>query len=96
MFCHSEVYTDGAGICNLLWGDSFFYSTYSSTDPDSERECLVPSFPADQANPNDAAIENLFADEIDNGGVDNGGVPTVGVTGGYIFVLLALAVLLLM
>ena len=91
MFCHSEVYTDGAGICNLLWGDSFFYSTYSSTDPDSERECLVPSFPADQANPNDAAIENLFADEI-----DNGGVPTVGVTGGYIFVLLALTVLLLM
>ena len=106
MSCYSEVYTDGAGICDLLWGDSFFYSNYSSTDPDSERKCLVPTF---------SAIANLFAEEIrnstdddtnngtdddtDNGSdddTDNGCVPTVGVSGGYIFVLLALIVLLLM
>ena len=92
---HSEVYTDGAGICNMLWGNSFFYSDYSSTDPDSERQCLIPYFPANQANPNDAAIANLFADESTTES-DSGCVPTVGWSRGYTFVLLVFLVLLLM
>lgn len=89
--CCSDVYSDGAGICNMLWGSSFFYSEYSSTDPDSERQCLIPSFPTDQPNPNDAAVANLFADDI-----NNGCMLTVGVSGAYTFVLLSLVAILLM
>ena len=53
-----ELYTDGRGLCETLWGNSFLYSNDSATDPN--RRCLVPSFPAGQTNPNDEVVMRLL------------------------------------
>ena len=60
----SEVYRNGRGICNTLWGGSFFYSNYNSNDTDGVRQCLVPYFGINETNPNSVVIEKFFA----NGG----------------------------
>ena len=57
---YSDVYKNGRGICSMLWGRSFFYSNFSSTDPDDRRECLVPSFPVNGTNPNTVVIQRFF------------------------------------
>lgn len=59
-FLSSDVYRNGRGICNMLWGRSFFYSNSSSTDPDDRRECLTPYFPVNGTNPNTVVIQRFF------------------------------------
>ena len=59
---HSDVYTDGRGICETLWGASFIYSNYSQDD--SDRECMTFWWPQNQTNPNIVAINNLFGDLV--------------------------------
>ena len=54
----SELYTDGRGLCETLWGNSFLYSNDSVSDPN--RLCLVPSFPVGQTNPNDEVVMRLL------------------------------------
>ena len=61
------MYGDGRGICNILWGDSFKYSNQTTSTPDSERYCLVPTFPVGEENPNTAALRNIFPDETIGG-----------------------------
>ena len=40
-----EVFSDGRGLCNRLWGDSYDYS-------EDEDNCTVMVFNADEPNPN--------------------------------------------
>ena len=61
---HSSAYGSGRGICETLWGDSFIYANQTSSTPDSERYCLVPSFPVGEDNPNIPALRNIFPNEI--------------------------------
>ena len=58
----SDVYTNGRGICETLWGDSFIYSNYSQMDPN--RQCMTFWWPLNQTNPNTVAISNLFGDQV--------------------------------
>ena len=60
---HSNAYGDGAGLCNTLWGDSFVY-TEEELD-DTNRTCLSLWWPANETNPNDMAIRNIFGDQVD-------------------------------
>ena len=60
---HSSAYGSGRGICETLWGDSFIYADQTSSTPDSERYCLVPSFPVGEDNPNIPALRNIFPNE---------------------------------
>jgi folate receptor len=57
---YSVVYGSGRGICNTLWGSSFFYSQSNSTDSDETRECLVPYFNINSTNPNNVVINRFF------------------------------------
>ena len=59
---YSDIYRDGRGICETLWGDSFFYSNYSQNDQD--RQCMTFWWPDSQPNPNLVAIRNLFGDLV--------------------------------
>ncbi len=63
---YSSIYGSGRGICETLWGDSFIYADQTSSTPDSERYCLVPSFPVGGDNPNIPALRNIFPNEIIN------------------------------
>ena len=40
-----QLFSDGRGLCNRLWGDSFVYS-------EDEDNCTVMAFDPDQPNPN--------------------------------------------
>ena len=40
-----EAYTNGAGLCNTMWGTSYMYS-------EDENNCTVMDFPGDMPNPN--------------------------------------------
>ncbi len=68
----SSAYGSGRGICETLWGDSFIYADQTSSTPDSERYCLVPSFPVGEDNPNIPALRNIFPNEIIDETVDDG------------------------
>lgn len=59
----TEVYGNGRGLCETLWGQSFIYSNYSETE--SNRQCMTLYWPDDQPNPNLDAIRNLFGDQVD-------------------------------
>lgn len=40
-----DIFTDGRGLCNRMWGDTFFYS-------EDEDNCTVMEFNSDMPNPN--------------------------------------------
>ena len=53
-----EVYANGSGLCERLWGQSFIYSQFSQNDED--RECMTLWWPEGQPNPNEEVIQRLF------------------------------------
>lgn len=53
-----EVYRDGRGLCERLWGQSFIYSRFSQSNED--RECMTMWWPEEQSNPNEEVIQRLF------------------------------------
>ena len=59
----SELYADGQGLCETLWGDSFIYS--NDTEGDPNRQCMTMYWPEGEPNPNVAAIRNIFGDTVD-------------------------------
>ena len=58
----SDVYGDGRGLCNTLWGQSFVYTDQSPSDPD--RTCFSLYWPLNQTNPNLVAIRNIFGNQV--------------------------------
>ena len=59
----SDVYGNGEGLCNTLWGQSFVYTNQSHTDPD--RTCLSLWWPLNETNPNEVALRNTFQSQVD-------------------------------
>ena len=53
-----EVYGNGRGLCERLWGQSFIYSQFSQSNED--RECMTLWWPEEQSNPNEEVIQRLF------------------------------------
>lgn len=60
---YSDAYGDAAGLCNTLWGDSFVYT--EEEPDDTNRTCLSLWWPANETNPNNVAIRNIFGDQVD-------------------------------
>lgn len=84
---YRDVYDNGRGICERLWGDSFIYTDASQDDP--ERQCLTLWWPEGQPNPNALAITNIFEDAGATTGATTGATAGATAVKGTLCLLLA-------